>query len=109
MATEKELKYSYMAQHGNAAKWHFLPYITCGQVIPILKLKALKDMDIKKFPNSLNRITYPRATHTSVQDGTRVLHVHDKRSDNRVAGKRDIDGSVQTAVWACGADGSTQQ
>ena len=26
MATEKELKYSFMAQHGNAAKWHFLPY-----------------------------------------------------------------------------------
>ena len=109
MATEKELKYSYVAHNGNAAKWHFLPYITCGQVISIPKLQALENRIIKKSPNSLNCMTYPRATCTSVQDGTRALHVHDKRSDSRVAGKRDIDHSVQIAVWACGADGSTQQ
>ena len=113
MATETELKCSYTAHNGNAAKCakrHFLPYITFGQVIPILKLNALEDRIIKKFPNSLNRMAYPRALHTSVQDGTRALHdiVHDKKCDNRVAG-RDIDDSVQITVWACGADGSTQQ
>ena len=110
LATEKELKYSYVAHNGNAAKWHFLPYITCGQVIPILKLKVLEDRIIKTFPNSLNHMAYSGALYTSVQDGTRALHdiVHDKRGDNRVAG-RDIDNSVQITVRACGADGSTQQ
>ena len=83
-----------MAYNGNAAKWHFLTYITCGHVIPIPKLKALEGRVVKKFPDSLNRIAYPRATYTSVQDGTRVLHVHDRRSDNRVAW-RDIDH------WQC--------
>ena len=82
LATEKELKYSCMDHNVNAAKWHFLPYITCGQVIPILKLKALEDRIIKKFPNSLNRIAYPRALYTSVHDGTRAWHVHAKKRDN---------------------------
>ena len=86
----------------------FLPYITFRQVIPILKLKALEDRIIKKFPNSLNRIAYPIALYTSVHDGTRALHVHDKNGDSRVAG-RDIDDSVQITVWACVADGTTQQ
>ena len=97
-----------MAHNGGAAKWHFLPYITFGQVIPILKLKALEDRIIKKFPNSLNRIAYPKRLYTSVQDGTRALHVHDQKGDNRVAGQ-DIDDSVQITVFACGADGSKQQ
>ena len=86
LVTEKERKCSYMAHTGNDAKWHFLPYITCGQVIPILKLKALEDRTIKKFPSTLNRMAYPRALYTSVQDGTRALHVHDKKGDNSVAG-----------------------
>ena len=106
LVTEKELKCSYMAHNGNAAKMHFLPYVTCGQVIPILKLKSLEDRVIKTIPNSLNRIAYPRALYTSVQDGTGALHVHHKKGNNRVAG-RDIDRSVQIAVRACGADGST--
>ena len=99
-----------MAHNGNAAKWHFLPYITCGQVIPILKLEALEDriIMIKKFPNSLNRMAHPRATCTRVHDGTRALHVHATNGDNRVEG-RAIDGSVQITVFACGADGSEQQ
>ena len=97
-----------MAHTVNAEKWHFLPYITCGQVIAILKLKALEDRIIKKFPNSLYRITYPRALYTSVQDGSRALHVRDKKGDNRVAGQ-GINGSVQIPVFGCGVDGSTQQ
>ena len=97
-----------MAHNGGAAKWHFLPYITFGQVIPILKLKALEDRIIKKFPNSLNRMAFPRALYRSVQDGKRTLHVHAKKGDNRVAG-RDRDDSVQITVFACSADGSRQQ
>ena len=60
-----------MAHNGGGAKWHFLPYITCGQVIPILKLKTLEDRIIKKFPNSLNRMAFSRALvlYRSVQDG----------------------------------------
>ena len=69
MATEREQSYSYMAHRGGAARWHFLPYITCGQVIPILKLKALEDRIIKKFPNSSNRMAFPRALYGFVQDG----------------------------------------
>ena len=107
LATEKELKSSYMAHNGNAAKWHFLPYVTCGQVIPILKLKALEDRIIKKFPNSLNRMAFPRPLYRSVQDGTRSLHIHDKKGDNRVTG-RGIDDSVRIAVFACSADDSRQ-
>ena len=78
----------------------------CGQVIPIPKLKALEDRVIKKFPNSLNRVAYRRATYTSVQGGTGVLHVHDKRSTGW-QGETSMHGSVQITVWACGADGST--
>ena len=48
---------------------------------------------IKNFPNSLNRMAYPRALYTSVQDGTRDLHVHAKKGDSSVAG-RDIDVRV---------------
>ena len=44
LATEKELKCSYMAHNGDAAKWHFLPYITCAQATPMLKLKAYQDI-----------------------------------------------------------------
>ena len=97
-----------MAHNGGAAKWHFLPYITCGQVIPILKLKALEDRIIKRYPNSLNRMAFPRALYRSVQDGKRTLHVHDKKGDNRVAG-RDIDDSVQITVFACNANVSKHQ
>ena len=63
-----------MAQYGNAARWHFLSYISCGQVITVLKLMALEVRVIKQFLNSLNRMTFPRATRTSVQDGMRVLY-----------------------------------
>ena len=108
MATEGAQKYSYMSHNGGAAKWYFLPYITCGQVIPILKLETLDDRIIKNSPNSLNRMAFPRALYKSVQDGKRSLHVHDERRDNRIAG-RDIDTSVQITVFACNADGSKQQ
>ena len=33
IAIETERKYEYMARHGEAASWLFLPYISCGQVI----------------------------------------------------------------------------
>ena len=43
MSIQREQKYSYMPHNGGAAKWYFLPYITCGQVIPFSKLKTLED------------------------------------------------------------------
>ena len=108
MAIEKEQKYMFMSQHGGAAKWHFLPYITCGQVIPVLKLKTLESRIIGMYPNSLNRMKFPRALHSSVQVGKRSLHVHDRGRDNRIAG-RGNDTSVQMTVYACNADGSSKQ
>ena len=63
MATEREQKYSYMSHNGAAAKWYFLPYITCGQVIPILRLKTLEGRIINQYPNSLNRMAFPRALY----------------------------------------------
>ena len=30
IASETERKYEYMARHGGAASWLFLPYISCG-------------------------------------------------------------------------------
>ena len=96
-----------MAHNGNAAKWHFLPYITCGQAIPILKLKALEDRIVKKFPNSLNRTAYPRALYTSVQHVTRALHVHDKKGNNRVAGAPECSilsvGAPECSILFVGA------
>ena len=83
-------------------------YNTCGQVIPILKLKTLEDRIIKQYPNSLNRMTFPSALYKSVQDGKRSLHVHGGRRDNRIAG-RGIDTSVQITGFACNADGSKPQ
>ena len=108
IAIEKEQKYSFMSHNGGAAKWHFLPYITCGQVIPILKLKTLEARIIGMYPNSLNRMGHPRALHISVQEGKRSLHVHDRSRDNRIAG-RDNDTSVQLIFFACNADGRTKQ
>ena len=108
MTIERGQNYSYMAHNGGAAKWYFLPYITCGQVTPILKLKTLEDRIIKLYPNSLNRMRFPRALSKSVQDGKRCLHVHAGSRDNRIAG-RDIDTRVQMTVFACNADGSKQQ
>jgi hypothetical protein len=108
MAVEKEQKYMFMSQHGGAAKWHFLPYITCGQVIPVLKLKTLESRIIGMYPNSLNRMKFPRALHSSVQVGKRSLHVHDRSRDNRIAG-RGNDTGVQMTVFACNADGSSKQ
>jgi hypothetical protein len=108
IAIEKEQKYSFMSHNGGAAKWHFLPYITCGQVIHILKLKTLEARIIRMYPNSLNRMGFPRALYKSVQDGKRSLHLHDRIQDNRIAG-RDNDTSVQMTVFACNADGSSKQ
>ena len=56
------------------------------QVIPIVKLNTVEDRIIKQYPNSLNRMSFPRALHKSVQDGKRSLHVHAGSIDNRIAG-----------------------
>ena len=70
MATERELKYSYMAKTGNAARWYSIPYISCGQVVSVQKLKALESGIIQQFPNSLNQMRHPMAFFTSVADGS---------------------------------------
>ena len=110
MTIEKEQTYSYMSHNGGAAKWHFIPYITrsCGQVIPIQKLKTLEARIIKLYPNSLNRMGFPKALYKSVHDGKMSLHVDDGSRDNRIAGQ-GIDASVQITVFACNADGSSKQ
>ena len=108
MAIAKEQNYSSMSHNGGAATWHCLPYITRGQVIPIQKLKNLEARIIKLYPNSLNRIGFPKALYKSVQDGKISLHVHDGSRDNRITG-RGADTSVQITVFACNDDGSSMQ
>ena len=44
LASEIERKYEFMARHGGAASWLFLPYnvISCGQVISRHRLHILE-------------------------------------------------------------------
>ena len=115
MATEKELKYSFTAHHGGAAKWHFLPYISCGQVIAVQKLKALVHAVIVQYPNSLNRLSHSRSLAKSVADDQREAHLHgeahlhDQNTGDRDVGNRGNDDSVHIKVWGAGADDSSLQ
>ena len=58
IASEKEMKYTFMASHGGAASWFFLPYISCGQVMPLHRLRDLEGKIISLYPNSLNYSLY---------------------------------------------------
>ena len=123
MATEKELNCSYMALHGNAARWHFLPYISCGQDQPCdcsaeaenSQAGGCSHQAVPKFSESIEA-PY-RALCTSVADGKRQPHLHDKKTGDMNTGKRDNDSSVHNVIkvwgplWACrcGADGSPLQ
>ena len=101
-----------MSQHGSAARWHFLPYISCRRVIAVQKLKALVNAVIAQHPNSLNRLSHPRALATTVAGGQREAHLHDwdKGDRNSNAGMRGNDNSVHINVSrAAEADGSPLQ
>ena len=107
MATEKELTYSYMtlSQHGSSARWYFFPYISCGRVIAVQKLKALEHAVIVQHSNSLNRLSHPRALATTVADGQRAAHLHDWDTGVRKAGMRGNVISVHNYYQGMGSWG----
>ena len=55
-----------MARHDGAASWLFLPYVSCGQVIPRHRLQALEQKTIGLYPNSLNRVRHPSSLYEAV-------------------------------------------
>ena len=69
IASEKEMKYTFMASHGGAASWLFLPYISCGQVIPLHRLRDLEGKVISLYPNSLNRMRHSASLCKAVPNG----------------------------------------
>ena len=69
LANETEQKYEYMARHGGAASWLFLPYISCGQVIPRHRLHSLELKIIGIYPNSLNRMRHSGFPYKAVPAG----------------------------------------
>ena len=69
LASEIELKYAFMARHGGAASWLFLPYISCGQVIPRHRLHGLEQKIIGLYPNSLNRMRHSGSLYKGVPMG----------------------------------------
>ena len=72
IASEKELRYEYMACHGGAASWFFLPYISYGQVIDRHRLRSLEQRILSLYPNSLNRMRHPSSLYRSVPRGEHV-------------------------------------
>ena len=69
LASEMERKYESMARHGGAASWLFLPYISCGQVIPCHRLHSLELKIISLYPNSLNRMRHSGSPYQAVPIG----------------------------------------
>ena len=102
MATGKELKYSHMAQPGNAARWHFLPYISCVQVIAVQKLKALGHAVAGQSRFSESSLS------TSVGNGQREAHLNDQKTGDRDLGilVNEATIAVYIKVWEAGVDGS---
>ena len=68
-ASETKRNFECMARHGGAASWLFLPYISCGQVIPRHRLHSLELKIIRLYPNSLNRMRYSGSPYKAVPVG----------------------------------------
>ena len=66
LASGTERKFEYMACHGGAASWLFLPYISYGQVIPHHRLQSLAQKIIGLYPNSLNRMRHSGSPYKAV-------------------------------------------
>ena len=107
IATEAEKKYTYMASHGGAASWFFLPYISCGQVMPLHRLRDLEGKIIALYPNSLNRLRHSASLYKAVPYGGQAPVSVSKASD--VQGRRKPGNSrVEMRVQAATADGAIQ-
>ena len=109
IASEKEMKYTFMASHGGAASWLFLPYISCGQVIPLHRLRDLEGNSkiISLYPNSLNRMRHSASLYKAVPNGGRAPVSVSEAGD--VRGRRKPGNSrVEIRVQAATADGAVQ-
>lgn len=69
IASETERKCVYMARHGGAASWFFLPYISCGHVIDRHRVQAVEQNNVGMYPNSLNRMRHPSSLYKDVRKG----------------------------------------
>ena len=107
LASEVEMKCTFVACHGGAASWLFLPYISCGQVIPRHRLQDLEGKIISLYPNSLNRMRHSASLYKAVPNGGRAPVSVSEAGD--VRGRRKPGNSrVEMRVQAATADGAIQ-
>ena len=88
-----------MARHGGAASWLFLPYISCGQVIPRHRLHGLDQKIIGLHPSSLNRMRHSGPLYKAVPNclwGSKLLCVRVRQTMCRLD-----DTSQAIAGWRC--------
>ena len=74
-----------MARRGGAASWLFLPYISCGQVVPRHRMQDLEQIIIGLYPNSLNRMRHRRSLYEAVPKGGLSPVTADLANDVHVA------------------------
>ena len=107
LASEVEVKYTFMARHGGAASWLFLPYISCGQVIPRHRLHSLEQKIIGLYPNSLNRMRHSGSLYKAVPTGGQAPVCVSEADDVQVRRKTKPGKSrVEMRVQAADADGA---
>ena len=109
LASEVEVKYTFMARHGGAASWLFLPYISCGQVIPRHRLHSLEQKIIGLYPNSLNRMRHSGSLYKAVPTGGQAPVCVSEAADVQVRRKtKPGNYRVEMRVQAADADGAVQ-
>ena len=92
-----------------AASWLFLPYISCGQVIPRHRLHSLEQKIIGLYPNSLNRMRHSGSLYKAVPTGGRAPVGVSEADDAQVRQKTKPGKSrVEMQVQAADADGAVQ-
>ena len=107
ITSETERKYEYMARHGGAASWLFLPYMSCGQLTCRHRLQRLEQKLIGLYPNSLNRMRHSGSPYKAVPTGGQSTVCVDVGTDVHVA-RRKKSGNCQVAmrVQMADADGA---
>ena len=108
LASDIEQSYAFMASHGGAASWLFLPYISCGQVIPRHRLHGLEQKIIGLYPNSLNRMRHSGSLYKAVPMGEHAPVCESEADDVQARRKKPGNCKVEMRVQAADADGAVQ-
>ena len=95
-----------MARHGGAASWLFLPYISCGQVIPRHRLQSLEQKIIGLCPNSLNRMRHSGSPYKAVPIGGQAFVWVGVVNDVQARRNTPSSCKVEMRVQSAGADGA---